>query len=60
MVGENIRKYRIEKGMTQIELANAVHISTPMMCQIERGTKSVSFNLAKEIAKVLEISIEML
>lgn len=56
-VGENIRKKREEKGMTQSDLANAIGIGQSMMAQIERGTKSASLQLGAVIAKVLECEI---
>lgn len=60
MVGANIRKRRIEKGMTQQELADKVEVVKSMICQIERGSKTVSLVLANDIARVLECSIQEL
>jgi len=60
MVGANIRKRRIEKGMTQQELADKVEVVKSMICQIERGSKAVSLVLANDIARVLGCSIQEL
>lgn len=59
-IGENIRKLRIEKGITQVELAENIGVTQSMLCQIERGTKAVTMALGKQIAEVLNCSIENL
>ena len=38
-IGENIKSRRKDVGMSQNELASAIGVSVPMICQIERGTK---------------------
>lgn len=53
-VGENIKDRRKTMGMSQEDLASAIGVSIPMICQIERGTKSVTLLLGAEIAKVLK------
>lgn len=53
-VGENIKDRRKTMGMSQKDLASAIGVSIPMICQIERGTKSVTLLLGAEIAKVLK------
>lgn len=52
-IGENIRRIRMEAGITQAELAQRVQITQSMLCQIERGTKACSMALGAEIAAVL-------
>ena len=52
-VGENIRRIREEKKLTQICVAEQVGISQAMLCQIERGTKNPSLQIGKEIADAL-------
>lgn len=56
-ISENLKKKRTEKNVTQAELAKAIGISQPMMAQLERGTKNLTVNLAKEIAAVLKIDV---
>ncbi|MCI8490445.1 MAG: helix-turn-helix transcriptional regulator [Lachnospiraceae bacterium] len=41
-VGENIRRIREEKELTQAYVAENAGISQAMLCQIERGTKNPS------------------
>ena len=57
-VGENIRRIREEKNLTQVYVAERVGISQAMLCQIERGTKNPSLQIGKEIADTLGCSID--
>ncbi len=56
-IGENIRNKRKGLNMSQETLALAVHVSTPYICQIERGTKIPNVALGAEIAKVLQCDL---
>lgn len=49
-VGENIRRIREEKELTQAYVAENAGISQAMLCQIERGTKNPSLQIGKEIS----------
>lgn len=53
-VGENITRFRAEKGVSQRDLAEAVGISQSMIAQIERGSKMPNVALADQIAKHLD------
>ena len=57
-IGENLKLNRVLRGMSQQELANAVGVTPAMICQIERGSKSLSLALAIDICKRLEIDIK--
>lgn len=57
-VGENIKKYRNRKGMTQVQLAEAVTVTHPMITAYERGTKNPSLQVAFEISKTLGCTLE--
>ena len=35
-VGENIKKIRIEKGLTQLDVANSVGVTKQTICKIEK------------------------
>lgn len=58
-LGLNIAYYRKLKGMTQIQLAEEVHISRTHMSNIEAPNipTSVSLDVLFDIAEVLEIPI---
>ena len=56
-IGENIKRLREERNMTQRELAMEVGVTHPMICQIERGSKVPSMPLGSQIAQALNCSI---
>ena len=52
-LGQNIKKYREQKDLTQNELAEAVDLSREYIADIERGLKNVSLRKLYMIADVL-------
>lgn len=59
-IGENIKRKREERSLTQKELAEAVGVTQSMVAQIERGSKVPTMGLGKDIAIVLDCSMEEL
>lgn len=59
-IGENIKKIRIKNEMSQVELAEKINVTQSMLCQIERGTKTVSLPLSTEIAAALDCTLDEL
>lgn len=57
-IGKNIKARREELKLPQVRLAEQAGITQSMLCQIERGTKTVSLPLGKEIADLLDCKIE--
>ncbi len=57
-IGNNLKEIRLLRGLTQEDLASKVQVSQAMIAQMERGSKSISIPLGKEIAKVLNCSLE--
>ena len=55
LIGLNICYYRRARHMTQIELAEALNISSNYLSQVERGCKSFSLDKLLELSAVLEI-----
>lgn len=56
-IGLNIRALREREGLTQIELAKKVCVSSVLLCQVERGSKACSLPLALAIAEALHCTI---
>lgn len=50
---------RLEKDLTQLELAKIVDISNRTISEIERGNRHPSGKLAKRLADVLEIDMSL-
>lgn len=59
-LGENIRRARTERGMTQSALAEALGVSDRAVSRWERGTSSPDVTLLAQLALVLEISADAL
>lgn len=59
-IGNNIRMYRISKGISQIKLARSLDISQTHMSNIENGNTGLSLVTAIKISQYLECSIDNL
>lgn len=55
-IGDNIRKYRKMKNITQKELGETIGISNTYLSDIETGRTNPSIKTLKKIAKGLEIN----
>lgn len=55
LLGLNISYYRRARQLTQVELAEAVGISSNYLSQIERGYKSISLDKLLKLAEVLDV-----
>lgn len=58
MIGENIRCIRMERDMTQTELAKKSGISVQMINQIEWGTKGMSVFTLACLAQALQCTTD--
>lgn len=59
-IGNRVRSYRKQKGLTQESLAFEIHTSAAYISCIERGTKKPSLQKLVEIAEILDVSVESL
>ena len=59
-LGLNIAYYRKEKGLSQMQLADAVEISRTHMSRIENNDCAVSLEAVFSIADALEIPVAKL
>lgn len=57
---ETLRKIRIERGVTQTEIAENLGISLQFYSQIERGINTLSYSNAIKIAKYLGVTTDEL
>lgn len=60
VLGNRIRQARIEKGMSQLDLAEACGISVPYVSDIERGKKCFSVDILLRVAMALQVSTDWL
>ena len=59
-IGQNIKKYRKEKGYTQRELADLIGVSTQSISKWETDTGAPDISLVVPLASALEISTDAL
>ena len=58
LIGSKIRKLRLEKGITQIELAKKAGISNTYLSDIENERTNPSLKTLFKIAKALETNFD--
>ena len=59
-LGQNIKKYRNKKQISQADLAERLDLSTEYICRVERGQKYLSLRKLFELADILEVKISTL
>ena len=58
-IGKNIKKYRIQKGWTQKELAEQLLLSESFIGKLESVTRqTLSIDTLEQIANVLDVDIQ--
>lgn len=60
MIGKRVRELRIEKGMSQQELGNAIGITKVSICGYENGTRIPNLEKLIKLAEVLETTADYL
>ena len=59
VIGNNIKKYRIVKGLTQRELAEKLLLSESFIAKLESITyQSISIDTLEQIAEALDVDID--
>ena len=59
-LANNIRKYRIDKGLTIQELANLLDVDYSQIGRMERGVVNPNISIIFDIAEALEIETSKL
>ncbi|WMT42794.1 helix-turn-helix transcriptional regulator [Paenibacillus sp. D2_2] len=59
-LGENIKKFRKEKKLTQFQLAEKSSLSRSYIADVEKDRYSPSLDTLKTIAKALDITVSKL
>ncbi len=57
-IGRLIKRFRKERGLTQIELAEKINVSFQQIQKYEKGTTKISVNRLLDISKALEIPVQ--
>lgn len=58
--GKTIKRYRIQRGLTQKELAEEAGITPSYLSSLEKGKKEPSIALIKKICNVLKLPYEIM
>lgn len=56
LIGERIKKARIEKGLSQEELGNIIEVSKVSICGYEKGTRTPTLENLLQLLDVLNIT----
>lgn len=59
-IGKNIRKYRLQKGLSQEKLSELICANEKFVGHIERAERMPSLKKLVKIAQVLEIDVKYL
>lgn len=59
-LGKTIKKYRIEKGLKQKELAETVDVSTNYLSLVENDKREPSLSFLKSVSNVFGITVSEL
>lgn len=60
LIGNNVRKCRMERGLTQEELANRVDVDPSTIARIEGGFRMMSIVNLHAVAEALNVSYDAL
>ena len=60
MVGKRVRQLRLQKKLTQEQLAERAGISTSFLGHIERGTRKASLDTVIKLCNALQVSPSLL
>ena len=58
--GKRIREFRIQRGYTQEELAEKLHIGQGFLSRIEAGRKGCSVDLLIQLSECFQVSLDVL
>ncbi|UII57065.1 helix-turn-helix domain-containing protein [Cytobacillus spongiae] len=58
LIGQRLRTYRKDKGLSQEELAHRAALHTTYIGQLERGEKNATIESLYKVASALDITLE--
>ena len=59
-LGDNIKKIRNRKGMSQGDICRALDMDRGYMSAIENGKKNITISQLERLAQALEVSVDKL
>jgi transcriptional regulator with XRE-family HTH domain len=58
--GENMKKIRLEKGMSQGDICRALGLDRAYISNVENGKQNLTLSTMEKVAKVLGVSLDQL
>lgn len=59
MIGEKLKRFRMDAGLTQRELASLTGHTQQCISQYEKGTRNIDYKTLKDICDVLGVTIKL-
>ena len=56
-IGANVRRYRLQRGLTQQELAFRAGLCIKTIYRVEKGIANLTIDVAESIARVLDVPV---
>ena len=56
VIGSRIKKARLDKGMTQDDLASKIDISVAFLSRVERGSSHINLKRLNQLCDLLDVS----
>lgn len=56
IIGERLKKARIDKNMTQEKIAEQIDVSVAFLSRVERGTSHINLKRLTQICEILGVS----
>lgn len=60
LIGQNVRQYRIRRGLTQKELSRLLKVDVSTVARIEAGMRTMSIFHLRSMADALQVSYDAL
>lgn len=60
LLSNKVKEYRVEKQLTQQQLADLIHVSSRTIISLEKGQYNPSVLLAHSLARLFAVTIEEL
>jgi len=58
--GENMKKIRLEKGMSQGDICRSLELDRAYISNVENGKQNLTISTMEKVAKALGVSIDTL
>ena len=58
-IGQRIQKYRLQRDLTQEQLAEAINVSQKHLSRIENGYHNPRFDMVIQIANALNVPVDV-